>query len=253
MDNCGPHGSNVLDIRGQVRVFPLRPNCTALHQPMDLGVIAAWKVRYRTRMLTEIMGDIENQSSKRDASKNRTSGMKGIQKGYEAHMLVVSRISKLSWDDILAESIARCWVKSRILPISVGMGLAEDFEKRKVSLGNDAEDIVEMMGTLSIRGRAELFRNSDVLVTPSKGDIESWFGIECDEEVQDGMIEDAMDEVEDGMGVEGIGQIGDISDNGDGGETVVCAPIPRAMELTPLSKLWRRFVLIATYRRPVFF
>mmetsp|Transcript_11226 Transcript_11226/g.16152 ORF Transcript_11226/g.16152 Transcript_11226/m.16152 type:complete len:94 (+) Transcript_11226:71-352(+) len=32
MDNCGPHGANISDPHGQVRIITLPPNCTAVHK-----------------------------------------------------------------------------------------------------------------------------------------------------------------------------------------------------------------------------
>ena len=53
MDNCGSHGNDLTDSLKQVRIFALPPNCTSLHQPMDMGVIASWKVRYRHTLLRD--------------------------------------------------------------------------------------------------------------------------------------------------------------------------------------------------------
>jgi len=47
-DNCGAHeecGSE------QVTFIPLPPNCTSIHQPRDLGIIACLKRRYKRRLL----------------------------------------------------------------------------------------------------------------------------------------------------------------------------------------------------------
>ncbi|PXF47641.1 Jerky protein-like [Gracilariopsis chorda] len=54
MDNCGPHGTDVLDINGQVTIFTLPPNCTSLFQPMDMGVIATLKAKYKSKLLRKI-------------------------------------------------------------------------------------------------------------------------------------------------------------------------------------------------------
>lgn len=40
MNNCGAHGSDLKDIRGQVSMLKLPPSCTSLHQPIDIGIIA---------------------------------------------------------------------------------------------------------------------------------------------------------------------------------------------------------------------
>lgn len=51
LDNCGPHGTELEDPQGQVKVVFLPPNVTSVYQPMDAGVIAMVKKNYRYRLL----------------------------------------------------------------------------------------------------------------------------------------------------------------------------------------------------------
>lgn len=41
MDNCDIHGTDISDVREQVESLTLPPNCTSIHKPIDLGLIAA--------------------------------------------------------------------------------------------------------------------------------------------------------------------------------------------------------------------
>ena len=51
MDNCGSHGSEIMDPYNQVKVVFLPPNVTSMYQPMDSGgVIAMVKKNYRYRL-----------------------------------------------------------------------------------------------------------------------------------------------------------------------------------------------------------
>ena len=52
MDDAGSHNSNEIDNRSQVRILCLPPNCTSVHQPMDMGIIAAIKVKYRFAVIS---------------------------------------------------------------------------------------------------------------------------------------------------------------------------------------------------------
>ena len=61
MDNCGPHGAKIADPMGQVKLISLPPNCTAVHQPMDQGIIHALKRKYRYKLLSKIMENIEHR------------------------------------------------------------------------------------------------------------------------------------------------------------------------------------------------
>ena len=84
---------------------------------MDQGVIHEWKAIYRRNSLGEMMKDIETQKQRRD-EKKKAAGMKGIADGYDPHMLDVSRLCAQSWDQVGQDSIASCWEKSGILPVS---------------------------------------------------------------------------------------------------------------------------------------
>ena len=69
MENCGPHGTDRSDHREQVEILTLPPNCTAKFQPMDMGVIAAFKLRYRRLLLARITATIEERDELRAAAK----------------------------------------------------------------------------------------------------------------------------------------------------------------------------------------
>ncbi|CAM9821907.1 unnamed protein product [Phaeothamnion confervicola] len=66
MDNCSGHGE-LIDPRNQVKVICLPPNCTARRQPMDQGIIAALKVRYRTALLSQRIATLRNRAALRAA------------------------------------------------------------------------------------------------------------------------------------------------------------------------------------------
>lgn len=45
MNNCGPHEEDLTDPRKKITVMTLLSNCTSMHQPMDMGIIEAWKAK----------------------------------------------------------------------------------------------------------------------------------------------------------------------------------------------------------------
>ena len=59
MDNCGPHGADISDPLEQVKMIPWPPNCTAVHQPMDQGIIQALKRKYRYKLLNKVIENVE--------------------------------------------------------------------------------------------------------------------------------------------------------------------------------------------------
>ena len=55
MDNCGPHGSELIDPTGQIECVFLPSNVTSVFQPMDAGIIAMLKKKYRNRLLMKML------------------------------------------------------------------------------------------------------------------------------------------------------------------------------------------------------
>ena len=195
MDNCGAHGSDLHDCREQVTIFPLPPNCTSIHQPMDMGVIAAWKALYRRNLLLEIIGDIETQEQRRKKNEKRPAGMKGLEEGYDPHMLDVARLSDLSWSQVTEETIARCWVKAKVLPEGAQAELQNKSGKRKaVEKSEEVDKIVAAFKNISLEGRSVMLRDSDMETTPTREQISTWIEIEEEPDVQEALVDDALDE-----------------------------------------------------------
>ncbi len=55
MDSCSGHDKQCVDETGQVQVFYFPPNSTSVYQPLDQGIIAALKTRYKTKMLEKLV------------------------------------------------------------------------------------------------------------------------------------------------------------------------------------------------------
>ena len=115
MDNFAAHDKDVL-AHDRVDVYCLPPNCIAIHQPMDVGVIAALKARYRASLLARILEILPERQQLRECAKNLPKGMKGIAEGHDAHVLDAASILKDSWEGIPTHHILHCWVKANVLP-----------------------------------------------------------------------------------------------------------------------------------------
>lgn len=87
LDNCCADDSDMADLRGQVSIIPLPPNCTALHQPIDLGIIAEFKLGYKKYLLTGILFNFETREEHRAAATKLPRGMQGLIDGYDPDVL----------------------------------------------------------------------------------------------------------------------------------------------------------------------
>lgn len=59
---------------------------------MDMGLIASWKALYRCELLQQLMADFENRKERRDRYKALMNGIKGLEEGFEPHILDVARL-----------------------------------------------------------------------------------------------------------------------------------------------------------------
>ena len=87
------------------------PNYSALHQPMYMGIIAFWKGKYKSLMLTEIAPNLENHTQLRAQAYQPGAGMRGMGHGYDPNMLDVAEMVHYSWQTVSQMTVARCWTK----------------------------------------------------------------------------------------------------------------------------------------------
>lgn len=93
MDNIGPHGTDLLDICEQATIWTLPLNCTAVHEPMDLGIIVTWKRVYCRLKLCDIFKSLETCEEKSKSSRTLIDGVKELDEGQKPIMLDVTRLS----------------------------------------------------------------------------------------------------------------------------------------------------------------
>lgn len=151
MDNCGPHGTELVDPGGQIEVIFLPPNVTSVYQPMDAGVIAMLKKNYRYRLLMRMFDIFEERQDRREAAKaaKMAAGTMGLNEGYAPHVFDVMEILYEVWNEIPASKIKKCWVKSTLVsfdpppPPPTAAANASAEEAINVEAGED--DIVEVL------------------------------------------------------------------------------------------------------------
>lgn len=100
LDNFSGHTvpANLLT---DIRLEFFTPNLTAHVQPLDAGIIHAFKCHYRKRFLNRAF---------RRLNDNTTSN-----KVYDIDILTAARIAKYAWHSISRETIKNCWAHSGIV------------------------------------------------------------------------------------------------------------------------------------------
>lgn len=113
LDNAPSHQPNDIELEN-VRLLFLPPNCTAKVQPMDAGVIAAFKRHYRRFHLQNAVDRDE----------------RGETNLYKVDLLTAMRWSKAAWEEISRTTIANCFRHTGL------------FDAPAESAANDAEEQV---------------------------------------------------------------------------------------------------------------
>lgn len=101
MDNCSAHGSeHTLPALQNVKVSFLPPNTTSRLQPLDAGIIAALKMRYRKKQMEYAVDQLDV----------------GATDIYKVDILLAMRWLSIAWNDISADKIRNCWGTTGIVP-----------------------------------------------------------------------------------------------------------------------------------------
>ena len=94
----------------------LPPKCTAKHQPLDLGLIATSKIRYRSSLLSATLDVLQGRRLSNHGIQSTTGrGKWGLEEGQLPHIGDAMKLFNQSWSSISKTSIMKCWIKSECL------------------------------------------------------------------------------------------------------------------------------------------
>ena len=127
LDNCPDHSpaDNLVSRDGKIRVSYLPKNTTSKIQPLDQGVISAFKMIYRRELIKKIVDD-----------------ERPVQESLKAiNVKEMIHLSGQSWEIVSATSIEKCWMKGlgSVFPMLVA---AADDGRREESDDSDDDDEV---------------------------------------------------------------------------------------------------------------
>lgn len=103
LDNAPCHPPNLVEKFSNIGIKFLPKNTTSKTQPLDAGVIANWKVKYKKRLLRYVCSKVDQGKSASDIVKSVDISM-AIQWGRQA------------WDEVSPETIKQCFRKTRLYP-----------------------------------------------------------------------------------------------------------------------------------------
>lgn len=81
-----------------IRLEFFRPNLTAHVQPLDAGIIHAFKCHYRKRFLNRAFRRLHDSKTAKNV--------------YDIDILTAARLAKLAWHSVTRDTIKNCWAHS---------------------------------------------------------------------------------------------------------------------------------------------
>ena len=114
MDNCGGHDleHNLPD----VKIEFLPPRSTAKYQPLDLGMIAHSKIRYRSILLRAVIDIvIARASTEATFPESSERGKWGLNDGHLPHVGDAITLFDEAWGTMSRCTVLKCWIKSSCL------------------------------------------------------------------------------------------------------------------------------------------
>ena len=140
LDNCSSHKIEGLDLQN-VDICFLPANTTSKIQPMDAGIIMAFKRNYRQLHIRWMLEQVESGKRVQDLKMDILQGARYIIQ---------------SWNEVTTQTIHNCWCYTKILPISDDLnieGTEEDNEETNESL---LEELSEALEGLNFSNRMQI-------------------------------------------------------------------------------------------------
>ncbi|KAL7557838.1 hypothetical protein ACA910_009143 [Epithemia clementina (nom. ined.)] len=143
-------GSDLVDPKGQVRVEVLPKDQRTSHQPMEQGIIAAFKKNYRYQMLVEIFTNFYDRAARRKIARaaDVPMWMRGVSDGSPPSLADAMRLVKSAWDNITSESIQYFWRKTKLRS---DLSIDQDVDRKQKfpeALGKRTSSLLETFRSL---------------------------------------------------------------------------------------------------------
>lgn len=163
----------------QVTIIELPPNTTARYQPLDKGVIAMTKRRYKTRYLERVAANLDRLIAS-NAPDPRVPRGGGLDQGGQAHLLDAARILNEEWAKVTAVQLANCWLDADVLPNEAAAEVRRQLHGVEPVADGVHTDVSELVALLANTGVGEDF--DGVTEEDMERVMEGWLSAEEDVE-----------------------------------------------------------------------
>jgi hypothetical protein len=201
LDGFSGHDEGCDNPLKQAKIFKFPPNVTSIYQPLDQGIIAALKVRYKGSLLAKLVETDADICRLQSLAQQLPAGCAGLKYGAPPHVGDALVLLKDAWDNISSSTIAACWRHSRCLSLLQlnDAASSSDYNKR---IENDAVyDMCQQLCSLKLSSNLLSSMGLDAHKTDLKNAsmtmLAKWMhveeqGIDVDEDVDDDQL--CMDE-----------------------------------------------------------
>jgi DDE superfamily endonuclease len=133
IDNAPSHAfKHLKDELSNIEILPLPPHTTSKLQPLDAGVIVAFKRHYRKRQLSHALNSME-------AGKHP----------YKVDQLTAMRWIKNAWQDLDVSTLVNCWRHTTLLDSPGSMTTLISSTSVESSNSPIDDELIELINTLS--------------------------------------------------------------------------------------------------------
>ena len=135
-DNAPAHAlpEKLLKLYPDIVIIPLPANLTARHQPMDAGIIAALKARYKMELVCATERWVNHWDVIRERARKNPAGVNGIANGHAANMYDACLLAVRAWEKVTAETVINCNIKAQYLPRTPSRSIMLLTEKGRTKL-----------------------------------------------------------------------------------------------------------------------
>ena len=101
MDNAPCHPEDLNDKFSQIKIVFLPKNTTSRLQPLDLGIIQTFKLKYYKRLLTHVVNKVDDCSTASEVCKS-------------VDVLQAIRWTAMAWNDVSKSTVVKCYIKAGV-------------------------------------------------------------------------------------------------------------------------------------------
>ena len=141
IDGFSGHNNAFVDPLGQVQVIKLPPNTTSVLQPLDAGIISAFKAHYKGKLLLHLVSAAPEYDQLQTLATHLPSGCVGVKYRSPPHVGDAIELVIEAWSSVSAASIQACWKHASCLPplmlfsmVSLSQNVAEEAEELAMEL-----------------------------------------------------------------------------------------------------------------------